>query len=73
MRKNGCGIKERWNKSIYPGYRFIVNDILCAGHAVYEYAGSCKKRNPKLEMANYSIGIHDGAGLRDELYNVSDI
>ena len=37
---------------------------------MYEYAGGCVPRNKKLEMANHSTPIYDGAGLYNELVGI---
>jgi hypothetical protein len=45
------------------GDELIVVDILCVGDAVHEHHCGSKKRNAKLEMANHSTALHDGASL----------
>ena len=38
---------------------------------MYEYDGSSKERNQKLEMACYTTGVYDRAGVYNELAGVS--
>ena len=57
---------ERTAPKLFNSNRFIADGILCAGHAMYEHARYCKKRNKELEMARDTTTIYDGACLYNE-------
>lgn len=53
------------------GYSLLIFYLF--SHAMHEYFSGCKKRNRFLEMAYYTIDLHDWIGLFIEFYCISTL